>query len=106
MGDRAQIYIRYNRNKLLAVQVKYTFGADFIRQAFYYAEDAVLLLKKGEVPQIIDEDLLDIFFFYVNSGKTDLQNMTFLFNHSNQCGKCFIEIMPDYRIRYCFTDDG
>ena len=30
MGDRSQIYIKYDNDKLLAIQVKYALGYDFI----------------------------------------------------------------------------
>ncbi|MBQ8922688.1 MAG: hypothetical protein IJ060_11130 [Oscillospiraceae bacterium] len=106
MGDRSQIYIRYNQNKLLAIQVNYAYGADLIKRAFSYAENAVLSLEKNEKPKVIDEKLLDSFFCNVHSGKKDMKDYTIIFNHSNQCGKCFIEITPDNIVKYCFTDDG
>ena len=48
MGDRSQIYIKYDNDKLLARQVKYSLGYDFIGSAVYYAETVISLLKKSE----------------------------------------------------------
>ena len=105
MGDRSQIYIKYDNDKLLAIQEKYALGYDFIKGAVFYAENAISFLKGKEELMIIGEDLLDRFFFFVRDGKTDLQKYRNIFNHCNQCGKCFIEVQPDYSIKYCFTDN-
>ena len=106
MGDRSQIYIKYDRDKLLAVQVKYALGCEFITRAFLYAEDVISYLKGKKELMIIDEDLLDNFFYNVYKGRLCLRDWRILFNHCNQCGKCFMEIQPDYTINYCFTDDN
>ena len=106
MGDRSQIYIKYDNDKLLAIQVKYALGYDFIGSAAFYAESVISLLKNNEELILIGEDLLDRFFFSVRDGEADLQKYRNIFNYYNQCGKCFIEIQPDYSVKYCFTDDG
>lgn len=106
MGDRSHIYIKYDNDKLIVIGVDYALGYDFIGSAAYYAEDVISLVKNNEELIIIGEDLLDRFFFFVRDGKADLQKYRNIFNYCNQCGKCFIEILPDYSVKYCFTDDG
>ena len=106
MGDRSQIYVKYDNDKLLIIQEKYALGCDFIGSAAYYAETVISLLKNNEELIIIGEDLLDRFFFFVRDGVIDLQKYQNIFNYNNQCGKCFIEIQLDYSVKYCFTDDG
>ena len=106
MGDRAQIYIKYDNDKLLAIQVKYALGYDFIYSAVFYAKSVISLLRDKEELIIVGENLLDGFFHNVYGGKAGLQDYRMLFNHCNQCGKCFIDIQTDYSIRYCFTYDG
>lgn len=106
MGDRSQIYIKYDKDKLLAIQEKYFLGYDFIDSAVFYAKNVISFLKGKEELINNGEDLLDRFFFFVRDGEADLQNYRNKFNHCNQCGKCFIEIQPDYSVKYCFTDDG
>ena len=106
MGDRSQIYVKYDNDKLLAIQVKYALGYDFIGSAAFYAESVISLLKNNEELIFIGEDLLDRFFFSVHNGETDLQKYRNIFNYYNQCGKCFIEILPDFSVKNCFTDSG
>lgn len=106
MGDRSQIYVKYDNDKLLIIQEKYALGYDFIGSVGYYAETVISHLKNNEELILIGEDLLDRFFFSVRDGEADLQTYRNIFNRCNQCGKCFIEIHPDYSVKYCFTDDG
>lgn len=40
MGDRSQIYIKYDNDKLLVIQEKYSLGYDFIKGAVFYAENS------------------------------------------------------------------
>ncbi len=86
MEDRSQIYIKYDNDKLLAIQEKYALGYDFIGSAVYCAETVISLLKDNEELILIGENLLDRFFFFVHDSEADLQNYQKLFNYCNQCG--------------------
>ena len=63
MGDRSQIYIKYDKDKLLAIQEKYFLGYDFIDSAVFYAKNVISFLKGKEELINNGEDLLDRFFF-------------------------------------------
>lgn len=106
MGDRSQVYIRYKNDKLKAYHLKYSGGTDFINDLFYFTDSFVKALKNNEEPVLPFESILDWHYADVIDGKRELTDYSNIWNWSNQLGKIFIDIKPDYSVRYCFTDSN
>ena len=105
MGDRSQHYFKYNGNKLFAQMDKYTDGPDLVKQMLVDIEMAIDALRQGEeIPCAGGENMFDRFFWMVETGQKKLSDYSSIWNWGNQCGKYFVELLPDGSIIYCFTN--
>lgn len=123
MGQRSQIYIRYedkNNNKgLMALYFQWNYGCRMVSRAkygiewikemydFLLYEDTLQKMKHifetnfDMIDCVLSKNIIDIF---IENGHNENFNAFVFLDIANNDGKLFIDILKDGQIKYAFTD--
>lgn len=105
MGSYNRYYVKYNQDKLIVFAMKDEFGSDFVKGVLEYITTFLDTLEEKEELWHVGRDILEKYFENVHAGKYNLTDWKYLWNSNGDFGKVFIEIMQDYSVKYCFTDN-